>query len=775
MPKTIAIFTDGTGNSARSLFKTNVWRVYQALDLTELVPEQPGKTRQIAYYQDGIGTSTFKPLAIIGGAFGYGLKRNVIDAYIYLCRTYEVGDRIFLFGFSRGGFTARVLLGLILSQGLLTCRTKVDLDRYGLDAYRTFRRGFKNRMGPFVTFLRNRRDWVIARWRRWRNQPLYETVQRANVTVTVKFIGVWDTVSAYGLPIAELTRGIDHWVWPLSLPDNQLPAGAEIARHALSLDDEREAFHPLLWDEINSPDPQRILQVWFAGVHADVGGGYPHDGLALFPLAWMMREAVTAGLRFRDGVLAEIDGRLSHSVPMHDSRQLFGAYYRYQPRRIGALIDPPDADTLAMRNTSLNGRGLLKKVNVHETVFERIKSGPDPYAPIGLPDCFTIVGNAHTLPGAAQRIAGQPAIWDLVWWKRIVYFATLLSALALLIYPLFAESDATCESPPCLLVPVVSGIASVMPLGIRSWGHGFGAAPTLCCGLALILAILLWLSHHLHRVLHDEMRQLWDQAFALDACQSQPAVADHADKPWDNPLVRLLDWMLRWLLRSLVWGLQRAVRVRRTTSYQQFFQKARWEYLPEIFGFFFLGGAALLVAWIVLVSANRIQIAYGVTGKALCPTEVEVERLVDGKLLSHEFMTDSPCWPTGIAVDAGTRYRIFLEVVEPWIENGRIHTNPLGFESGGGEWPHFIAVMLRRSVTGRWFQPMVLILGPLGKDVQLLSMVSVTEGRYVGVFTPSADGALFLSVNDTMISLSGVTDAFYKNNRGSAKVRIERF
>jgi uncharacterized protein (DUF2235 family) len=247
MPKTIAIFTDGTGNSARSHFKTNVWRLYEALDLSQLTPEQACTCvrQQIAYYQDGIGTSTLKLLAIIGGAFGWGLKRNVIDAYIYLCRTYERGDKIFLFGFSRGGFTARVLLGLILDQGLLDYRTKEELHRYATDAYRAYRRGF-NQAGRHITFLRKLRDKMRAKWLSWFGHPPYHKVMQDNKRVTVRFIGVWDTVSAYGLPIAELTRGIDRWIWPLSLPDNRLPEGVETARHALSLDDEREAFHPLL-------------------------------------------------------------------------------------------------------------------------------------------------------------------------------------------------------------------------------------------------------------------------------------------------------------------------------------------------------------------------------------------------------------------------------------------------------------------------------------------------------------------------------------------------
>src|ERR1700751_1383234 len=101
MSKNIAIFTDGTGNRAASVFKTKVWKLYQALDLGE--PSQ-----QIAYYQDGVGTSDIKLLATLGGAFGWGLKRNVIDAYVRLCEVYEPDDSIYLFGFSRGGFTARV-------------------------------------------------------------------------------------------------------------------------------------------------------------------------------------------------------------------------------------------------------------------------------------------------------------------------------------------------------------------------------------------------------------------------------------------------------------------------------------------------------------------------------------------------------------------------------------------------------------------------------------------------------------------------------------------
>ena len=132
MAKNIVLLSDGTGNSAAKLFKTNVWRFYQALDLSR--PE-----KQIAFYNDGVGTSSFKPLAILGGAFGWGLKRNIIDIYAFLCRNYEPGDRIYCFGFSRGAFTVRVLAGLIHHEGLVRASSESERRRLATAAYRKFR------------------------------------------------------------------------------------------------------------------------------------------------------------------------------------------------------------------------------------------------------------------------------------------------------------------------------------------------------------------------------------------------------------------------------------------------------------------------------------------------------------------------------------------------------------------------------------------------------------------------------------------------------------
>ena len=130
--KNIILLSDGTGNAASRVWRTNVWRFFQALDLTN--------SRQVASYDDGVGTSGFKPLALLGGAFGWGLKRNVLDLYKFLCRNYEDGCRIYGLGFSRGAFTVRVVMGVVVSQGVVRFESESDLHRRAKAAYRAYRR-----------------------------------------------------------------------------------------------------------------------------------------------------------------------------------------------------------------------------------------------------------------------------------------------------------------------------------------------------------------------------------------------------------------------------------------------------------------------------------------------------------------------------------------------------------------------------------------------------------------------------------------------------------
>src|SRR5947209_10326121 len=198
--RNIVLLSDGTGNSSASPFKTNVWRLFQVLDLTD-------PTKQIAFYDDGVGTSSFRLFAILGGIFGFGLKRNVIALYSFCCRNYERGDRIYCFGFSRGAFTIRIVAGMIASQGLVQYDdNEADLARFAADAYRNYRRRFNSGilkyLGYFHIDLRGIRDWVIGVWRRLRGQ-MVKAPEMAPVE-SIHFVGVWDTVDAYGGPIQEM-------------------------------------------------------------------------------------------------------------------------------------------------------------------------------------------------------------------------------------------------------------------------------------------------------------------------------------------------------------------------------------------------------------------------------------------------------------------------------------------------------------------------------------------------------------------------------------------
>ena len=277
MSRRIVLLSDGTGNSSAKVWRTNVWRVFESIDLSG--------SSQIAYYDDGVGTSGFKPLAIVGGAFGWGLKRNVLDLYKFACRNFRHdSDEIYALGFSRGAFTIRIVTGLILEQGLIRAGTEQELDHKARQAYREFRRENFSTKWPYYlrpeVWLRGIRDLLIPNG--------YSKDDNRRVE-KIRFVGLWDSVAAYGLPIDEMTRGVSQWIWPWQLPNCVLNARVQRACHALSIDDERTTFHPILWDERDEaplkPEAdgsrlvakERISQVWFSGVHSNVGGGYPDD------------------------------------------------------------------------------------------------------------------------------------------------------------------------------------------------------------------------------------------------------------------------------------------------------------------------------------------------------------------------------------------------------------------------------------------------------------------------------------------------------------------
>lgn len=568
--KYIVVFSDGTGNSSAALFKTNVYRVYSGLDQQS---PPPGQHAQIAYYDDGVGTSRFRPLAMLGGAFGIGLKRNVLDLYMFICRNYRPGDRICAFGYSRGAFTVRVLVALITNVGLAKPTSERELRRDAADAYREYRRRYRNWT---VDLLRPVRDILIRAKRALSGQGQGHD----RLDAGIHFIGVWDTVAAYGLPIAEMTRGVDKWIWPLSMPNHSLNPKVRNARHALALDDERDTFHPLLWNEICERDEYgqppvggRLKQVWFSGMHGDVGGGYPDGSLAYVPLRWMVREAKDAGLRFDPAFEQEVDRTQNPCGPIHNSRRGLAAYYRYQPRKISARLEQPDPTTRLMQDPNRN-TGFLTGVTVHDSVLQRIAFGTDAYAPIVLPETYGVesarpLGSAApVLPPLPQNVQpnnwrwqAQEWVWNTVWARRWVYFITVALTVVLGVLPLVGRELVTptrSDGLGAAVGAVVFQLRFLLPKPLESWADFYVERPGIFVFLVAFILGLRALGAFLGRRIQHRMLKLW-----LHPAQP-PGRTGRLPTNWPY-------------------------RIRSCAAYQRSLQYLKWKFAPLVFGMLGLG------------------------------------------------------------------------------------------------------------------------------------------------------------------------------------------
>ncbi|UPT97723.1 DUF2235 domain-containing protein [Bradyrhizobium barranii subsp. apii] len=544
-PKNIILLSDGTGNSAAKVWRTNVWRLFQALDLKG--------SSQIAIYDDGVGTSSFLPLAILGGVFGWGLKRNVLNLYKFLCRNYQAGDKIYGFGFSRGAFTIRVAIGLILDQGLVNFANEGELDRKTKAAYRAYRQARFPGLNLFYPFLYLR--YLL-------DKRFYKPRERE--VDSIEFLGLWDTVAAYGLPVDEMTRGVNRWIMPLELPNTDFSGRILKARHALAIDDERATFHPVLWDE-NATNTQAagaqrdtrdetLLQVWFTGMHANVGGGYPDDSLANVSLSWILAEARQAGLVFKTIARAEPDALLNTDSAkdkdgrLYDSRSGLGGYYRYSPRKIADFYE---AMAKAAEKKGVAPGALVPKI--HESVFGRIKMGAHLYGPIGLPKVYEVVTtgdvsliytplppdvtpdpmliqpNAPPLAegkdNALNRHKEQEGAWDLVWRKRVIYFLTVFATGYLFTYPLFRDTYAFEEVRTRLRVvsDTIRLLGSIAPSFAKRWLDAYAREPAWFLVAVVLVALLTIIGTRLAGTIKDTMRLIWVRFLPGSNTASAPA------------------------------------------------------------------------------------------------------------------------------------------------------------------------------------------------------------------------------------------------------------
>ena len=923
-PRNLIVLSDGTGNSAAKQNKTNVWRLYQALALGD------GST-QLAEFGDGVGTSSVTILRVLGLALGVGVKRNVLNLYKFLCRNYKRGDCIWAFGFSRGAFTIRVLLGLIHHEGLVSFHSEAELNRNALAAYRAYRKkAFPAGRLFWIAGGRSLRDRLISAWNFVTGERPYgesknetvreetvrviteeaiteevvreevigeevigqevigEEVVREEVTgeevigeevigeevireeavreevvreevvreevirevvigqetvrfhrdfIKVHFVGLWDTVAAYGLPIDELTTAVDKWVWPMKFRGDVLVLlpNVEHARHALSLDDERRSFHPTPWDETGERwavdkgvvKPGRLRQVWFAGTHSDVGGGYPDDGLSFVALRWMIDEAAGKGLHFEPSVVKEYAALAAPTGRIYDLRSGFGALYRYQPRDAQTLLNPPrDAQTLLNQlgdaHMLLNQRGaemlnlphgadqlhdaqtLLDKDNtplVHGSVMTRIVCGDDGYAPISLPEEFDVLlppdgakvafkDAAVTQALAQANPAGEPPsrdererrhilmdtqqllLWarsaqpnrtelfnlvrDTVWWRRIVYFVSLVFVVIAVAFPPLAQylriegvTEHLNDTAGAFVRSTVGFIKGFLPGFAEPWVAAVVRYPAQAAIILICVLASLGFSLFLQRRIRDRARDAWEgrkhvgddcaRSFGATLCFSAFAGA---------ALMRKSPSWLLWLSfgAAIVCGVWWAFfrwfrpwyfrRFHRAENVEQakpvlFLPFARWAWTTElavdgyrclaqkVAPFFVLGLSAILA----ISSAHRAWFDMLSTGGHYCTATQEVtDASPDKEILGagKTFETRSMCHATGLRLIAGRKYRIQLDMDEgvngEWFDKG-IRTDVAGFTADSMR--HYMASPLKRWWRENWFQPIARI-GDVGNYEHVL-------------------------------------------------------
>jgi uncharacterized protein (DUF2235 family) len=382
--KRIAIFCDGTWRGANDAYDTNVEILSKAL-----ASNGADGVSQASIYQEGVGTGRGPDWIsrqidkLGGGAFGWGVMANVVEAYMQLVAIYDPGDEIYLFGFSRGAFTARSLAGMIRANGVAS---RQALNRVYEAAERYKSKDIETKPGTDASFeyRHSLNPEVVTEpaeniWRRAMGLP-------EGVLLQVRYLGVWDTVGALGVPsmfgpLAKL------WNRKYEFHDTYLSSSVKSARHAVAVDERRRTFPATLWQNLGrlnewKTDPERPYQeLWFPGNHGSVGGGGPVKGLSALALGWMADGAERAGLTFEMDKLMAAVAEGDEMAPLHNN--------------------PKDEGSLGERITGLGYKdrpGPVRFTEVSGVTKERWAASNGGYRPVTL-NC---VAEEMTPPGSRK-------------------------------------------------------------------------------------------------------------------------------------------------------------------------------------------------------------------------------------------------------------------------------------------------------------------------------------------------------------------------------------
>ena len=561
------------------------------------------------------------------------------------------------------------------------------------------------------------------------------------------------------------------------------------ACHALSLDDERTTFHPVLWDEkketprTETPrftSGERISQVWFAGVHSNIGGGYPDDSLAQIPLYWIMEEAKACGLIFKAAnpeAIAETKEAQDKDGRLYDSRSGFGSYYRYGPRRLSRLCRE-------LFSRTMNDEVMILVPKIHELVLRRIQNNAHVYAPIGIPYKYDVVvtiphpngvdasfridslptaagaANTYELSSDAQaRVASERGdIWPRVWLRALLYVLTLLATLFFVVFPLTGRSDPLAEKINALkwLSDIIRTVGGFLPGWASSWVVAYAEYPITFLVVVGLISFLLLFSSKVAAAINDEMTALWKGSLA-HSLPVPPVPPSTTLSAGEKAFVAL---------------------------------RSGWkDYVGPAL-------SAIAIVYVVLALGNRWAFTAIDEAGLVCEQSEHLAFLPDtGALVS--FDASEPCFSTGYKVGRLDRYYVWTnpdlaELAKEYpsfakgrnactsssepLSDGGIVTDAHGYSTfhnaDGAEltwWQTTVRVLwlpFRRYYGQPWFQP-VARYGPVGNEVDFLEPDPDRKVTKISEYvTPKVPGELFFFLNDAVLGLPKSFQWFYQDNKG---------
>jgi hypothetical protein len=533
-------------------------------------------------------------------------------------------------------------------------------------------------------------------------------------------------------------------------------------------------------------DRERISQVWFVGVHSDIGGGYAQDGLAYKTLQWMMERARIYGLKYVKLQQDFLETFVSPYDKLNDSRHGIGGYYRYRPRKLSVIYSEPPYK-LSFREDFRHIMNIFKgrkdpehevkaelaspkfhvarpAPKIHQSVLDRIDKGTDGYSPIVLPEEYNVVEhsgavtpNTNTEVHRVSRAIRQEKVWDWVWARRITYFLTVFASLYLAALPLIDKwrPGRGPASPAEIIIPVIDVIAAFLPNFVKPWLDAFRNSPGRFLFGILLVAILMYAGGWMQGKIRDLMRTIW----------KEPSPLTHRPE-------------------GIVYKLRSA------GPYLAFFYLLKHWILPAIFAALIF--VILLYAGFCALSRVSFML-FDATGR-IC-TSVSPPVAVTGKSEPRSFETKALCTPTGLAVRKGATYEVVLTIAEPWEDGYKfnetdprkakgIETGPEGFGYDKMTAKMYLGLPLRRQIASNWF---ATILRADNKGFGEVTPAFVREeppqagpARYTAKFKAPRDGEVFVYVNDSVIGFPGYFDLFYRpdkwtrmTNKGKADLTLE--